>query len=95
MLRHFYLGGHRFCPQFVGVVKVSNEFGAMNETISAPGEVGPPHGVRWDRDVVPRRTTRCELVDMPQPVSNQSVGLRFSRRVGSNLSEGSAFSFPV
>ena len=77
MLRGFETRDNRFCPQIVGVVKVSNEFGCGNETISSPGAVGPPHGVRWDGDVVPRRTALYELARyVPaslQPVSGFEV----------------------
>ena len=78
----FYHGDHRFCPQVVKVVEVSNELGSGNETISSPGAMGPPRRVRWDCDVVPRGTLAASWPDMSKLVSNQSVGSIFSHRVG-------------
>ena len=50
----FYPGDHRFCPQVVGVVNVSNEFGSGNETISSPGAAGPRY---WPEDNCRRALT--------------------------------------
>ena len=51
----FYHRDHRFCPQIVGVVKVLNEFGCGNETISSPGAVGPRH---WPQGQLSPRADR-------------------------------------
>ena len=53
-------------------MKVSNEFGSGNETISSPGTIGRPRRVRWDRDIAPRRTARCEVARYA-PASQQPV----------------------
>ena len=72
-----YTRDRSFCPQVVKVVKVSSEFGSRNETISSPGAVGSPRRVRWNRDIVPTRASRCELARYApaslQPVSGFNV----------------------
>ena len=70
----FYHGDHRFCPQVVKVVEVSHEFGSGIETIFSPGAMGPPRRVRWDCDVVPRGTARCELARYVQASQQQVSG---------------------